>query len=70
MERIMTHLDIPGRLVKWRVEHGEYENDYQLVNTIKAQALTDFLTEMASLGHEEVWIVFVYGTSSKVGSGA
>ncbi|XP_075512757.1 uncharacterized protein LOC142548338 [Primulina tabacum] len=36
---------------------------------IKAQALSDFLTEMTQLGQEKVWRVFVDGAASKEGSG-
>ncbi|XP_073131021.1 uncharacterized protein [Henckelia pumila] len=52
--RIMTHPDASGRLVKWSVELGEYDIEYQLRKAIKAQALSDVLTEVATFGQEEV----------------
>ncbi|XP_073137981.1 uncharacterized protein [Henckelia pumila] len=67
--RIMTHPDASGRLVKWSVELGEYDIEYQPRNAIKAQALSDFLTEVATFGQEEVWKVFVDGASGVGGSG-
>lgn len=68
--RIMTHPDLTGRLVKWTVELGEYDIEYKLRTTIKAQALSDFLTEMINLGQEELWRVFVDSASNREGSGA
>ncbi|XP_073138302.1 uncharacterized protein [Henckelia pumila] len=67
--RIMTHPDASGRLVKWSVELGEYDIEYQPRKTIKVQALSDFLTEVAVFGQEEVWRVFVDGASGIGGSG-
>ncbi|XP_073121274.1 uncharacterized protein [Henckelia pumila] len=65
----MTHPDSSGRLVKWSVELGEYDIEYQPRKSIKAQALSDFLTEVATFGQEEVWRVFVDGASGVEGSG-
>ncbi|XP_073129012.1 uncharacterized protein [Henckelia pumila] len=65
----MTHPDASGRLVKWSVELGEYDIEYQPRKAIKAQALSDFLTEVAIFGQEEVWRVFVDGASGVGGSG-
>ncbi|XP_073121062.1 uncharacterized protein [Henckelia pumila] len=53
---IMTHPDASGRLVKWSVELGEYDIEYQPRKAIKAQALSDFLTEVAVFGQEEIEI--------------
>ncbi|XP_073121733.1 uncharacterized protein [Henckelia pumila] len=69
LRRVMTHPDASGRLVKWTVELGEYDIEYQPRKAIKAQALSDFLTEVATFGQEEVWRVFVNGASSIGGSG-
>ncbi|XP_073138018.1 uncharacterized protein [Henckelia pumila] len=67
--RIMTHPDASERLVKWSVELGEYDIEYQPRKAIKAQALSDFLTEVAVFGQEKVWRVFVDGASGVGGSG-
>ncbi|XP_073121004.1 uncharacterized protein [Henckelia pumila] len=67
--RVMTHPDTSGRLVKWAVELGEYDIEYQPRVAIKAQALSDFLTEILTFGQEEVWRVFMDGASSSEGSG-
>ncbi|XP_073137054.1 uncharacterized protein [Henckelia pumila] len=67
--RIMTHPDASGRLVKWSVDLGEYDIEYQPRKAIKTQALSDFLTEVAVFVREEVWRVFVDGASGAGGSG-
>ncbi|XP_073131539.1 uncharacterized protein [Henckelia pumila] len=61
--------DASGRLVKWAVELGEYDVEYKPRVAIKAQAFSDFLTEVITFGQEEVWRVFVDGVSSFEGSG-
>ncbi|XP_073138233.1 uncharacterized protein [Henckelia pumila] len=67
--RVMTQPDASGRLVKWAVELGEYDVEYKPRAAIKAQVLSNFLTEVITFGQEEVWRVFVDGASSLEGSG-
>ncbi|XP_073121211.1 uncharacterized protein [Henckelia pumila] len=67
--RILTHPNVSGRLVKWVTELGEYDIQYEPRTAIKAQALTDFLTETVHLESEDPWKVFVDGSSSIEGSG-
>ncbi|XP_073031274.1 uncharacterized protein [Primulina eburnea] len=67
--RIMTHAEVSGRMIKWTVELGEYDIEYKPRAAIKAQALSDFLTEMIQPGEEEVWRVFVDGASNISGCG-
>ncbi|XP_073294454.1 uncharacterized protein [Primulina huaijiensis] len=69
LERIMTHAEVSGRMVKWTLELGEYDIEYKPRVAIKAQALTDFLIEMIQPGEEEVWRIFVYGASNLSGCG-
>ncbi|XP_075515416.1 uncharacterized protein LOC142550060 [Primulina tabacum] len=56
-------------MVKWTIELGEYDIEYQPRAAIKAQALTDFLIEMVQPAEEEVWRVFVDGASNLSGCG-
>ncbi|XP_075515629.1 uncharacterized protein LOC142550286 [Primulina tabacum] len=67
--RIMTHSEVSGRMVKWTVELGEYDIEYKPRVAIKAQALSDFLSEIVQPNEEEVWRVFVDGASSFAGCG-
>ncbi|XP_075473968.1 uncharacterized protein LOC142505027 [Primulina tabacum] len=67
--KILTHSDIFGRLVKWTIEVGEYDIQYEPRTSIKAQALADFLAETVHQENEDPWKVYVDGSSSKEGSG-
>ncbi|XP_075473428.1 uncharacterized protein LOC142504447 [Primulina tabacum] len=67
--RIMTHSEVSGRMIKWTVELGEYDIEYKPRVAIKAQALSDFLSEMIQPSEEEVWKVSVDGASSLMGCG-
>ncbi|XP_075473815.1 uncharacterized protein LOC142504851 [Primulina tabacum] len=67
--RIMTHSEVFGRMIKWTVELGEYDIKYKPRVAIKAQALSDSLPEMVQPNEEEVWRVFVDGSSSLAGCG-
>ncbi|XP_075478914.1 uncharacterized protein LOC142519769 [Primulina tabacum] len=64
--RIMTHSKVSGWMIKWTVELGEYDIKYKRRVAIKAQALSDFLSELVQLD-EELWRVFVDGASSLAG---
>ncbi|XP_073017906.1 uncharacterized protein [Primulina eburnea] len=66
--RIMTHAEVSGRMIKWTVELGEYDIEYKPRVAIKAQALSDFLSEMIQPSGEEVWTVFVDEASSLAGA--
>ncbi|XP_074565139.1 uncharacterized protein LOC141821675 [Curcuma longa] len=67
--RVLTQPEASGRLIKWTVELGEYDIQYQPRTAIKAQALADFLVEIPKDEAEEEWKVYVDGSSNKQGSG-
>ncbi|KAL0405870.1 UNVERIFIED_CONTAM: hypothetical protein Slati_3900900 [Sesamum latifolium] len=67
--------DTSGHLIKWAVELSEYDISYLPHTTIKAQALTDFVSKMMGAPPEETpkdekWLLHVVGSSTTQGSGA
>ncbi|KAL0445346.1 UNVERIFIED_CONTAM: hypothetical protein Slati_2257300 [Sesamum latifolium] len=59
--------DASGRLVKWAVELGEHDIEYQGRTSIKAQVLADFIMEFASEQIQEKeggWLLHVNGSSN------
>ncbi|XP_012833996.1 PREDICTED: uncharacterized protein LOC105954857 [Erythranthe guttata] len=59
-----------GRIVKWAVELGQYEIQYQPRTSVKGQALADFIRETTRIPMEKEWRVYVDGSSTATGAGA
>lgn len=68
-QQILEKPDISGRMVKWAVELGEYEIEFESRTAIKAQALAYFLQEMTRVAEVKVWKAFVDGSVTKEASG-
>jgi hypothetical protein len=49
----MRKLDLSGRLANWVIELGEFDIEFHPRNTIKGQALADFLAEFTNLLESE-----------------
>ncbi|XP_073152040.1 uncharacterized protein [Henckelia pumila] len=67
--RILTRVDISGRLVKWTTELSEYDIQYEPRTAVKAQALADFLAKTRHMEAEDLWKVYVDGSSNSEGCG-
>lgn len=52
---------LSSRLVKWYIEHTEFDIDYKLLKSIKAQALANFIVERSVI--EEVIHAQVMGVT-------
>ncbi|XP_057808573.1 uncharacterized protein LOC131023048 [Salvia miltiorrhiza] len=65
--QVLGRPDLSGRMVKWAVELGEYDVEYELRTAIKAQALADFIQETTRRPMPEFWIAFVDGSVTKEG---
>jgi hypothetical protein len=48
-KKILQKPDLSGRLVNWAVELGEFDLEFYSRTAIKAQVLTDFITEFSNL---------------------
>ncbi|KAJ8464738.1 hypothetical protein OPV22_027290 [Ensete ventricosum] len=47
LPQILSKFDVAGRMLKWSVELGEFDIEYEPRKTIKDQVLADFLSELA-----------------------
>ena len=45
LKKVMNKLEATGRLIQWAIELSEFDIRYQPRNTIKTQALADFIAE-------------------------
>ena len=69
LKKAMNKLEAAGRLIQWVVELNEFDIKYQPRNTIKAQALANFIAEFTPNCddleeiNDEKWIVYVDGSS-------
>ncbi|XP_012842286.1 PREDICTED: uncharacterized protein LOC105962516 [Erythranthe guttata] len=59
-----------GRIVKWAIELGQYEIQYQPRTSVKGQALADFIRETTRIPIEKEWKIYVDGSSTTSGAGA
>ncbi|KAL0430428.1 UNVERIFIED_CONTAM: hypothetical protein Sradi_0668800 [Sesamum radiatum] len=67
LKQTLGKADTSGRLVKLAVELSEYDISYVPKTTIKAQALVDFISEVAGMSVEDnssdqVWLLHVDGS--------
>ncbi|KAL2243317.1 UNVERIFIED_CONTAM: Retrovirus-related Pol polyprotein from transposon [Sesamum indicum] len=78
LKHVMSRPEASGRLIKWAVELGQYDIEYQPRTTQKAQVLADFITELISDPKEpgtveqpcSKWMLHVDGSSNVNNGGA
>ncbi|KAL2235270.1 UNVERIFIED_CONTAM: Retrovirus-related Pol polyprotein from transposon opus [Sesamum indicum] len=61
LKSILFRPEASGRLIKWAVELGEYDIDYQIRTTKKAQVLADFVMELAGEPTQEPTGILIQG---------
>jgi ribonuclease HI len=69
----MQKLDLSGRLANWAIELGQFDLEFVPRNAIKGQVLADFLAELTNLPEakeEQIYIIYVDGSSTKKSGGA
>ena len=71
LKKAMNKLEAAGRLIQWAIELSEFDIRYQPRNTIKAQALADFIAEFTpshvdldEIEGNKTWVVHVDGLST------
>lgn len=75
LKKAINKLKVAGRLIQWAVELSKFNVRYQPRNTIKAQALADFIAEFTPNYDDleeingEKWIVYVDGLSTQYAGG-
>lgn len=69
LRRVVSHLDVSRRFVKWVTKLRKYDNKFEPQTTVKAQALADFLAEKVQVEEEEQRRIYVDGSSFQMGNG-
>ncbi|XP_011078668.1 uncharacterized protein LOC105162366 [Sesamum indicum] len=72
LKYVMSRPEASGRLIKWGVELGQYDIDYQPRTAQKAELLADFVIELSSDPEEQncKWMLHVDGSSNANNGGA
>ncbi|XP_057811780.1 uncharacterized protein LOC131026016 [Salvia miltiorrhiza] len=68
-KQILGRPDLVGKMVKWAIELGEYEVEFEPRTTIRAQALADFIQEATRWPMRGPWTAQVDGSVTKEGCG-
>ncbi|KAK7281396.1 hypothetical protein RIF29_09353 [Crotalaria pallida] len=73
LRQVLHKPDLAGRMVSWSVELSEFDITYEPRKAMKSQALADFITEFTDIPSDisqNLWSVYVDGSSNKKGAGA
>ena len=75
LDDILRNKEASDRIIKWAVELGTYAIEFRLHQTIKSQALTDFIAEWTDMqtpvlvNHPEHWTKYFDGSLNLDGAG-
>ncbi|XP_019447232.1 PREDICTED: uncharacterized protein LOC109350451 [Lupinus angustifolius] len=71
-QAILHKPELAGRMITWSIELSQFDIRFEPCTAIKSQVLSDFVAELAALegDPEQVWTIFVDGSSNPRGSGA
>jgi hypothetical protein len=76
LRKVMQKLDLFGILANWAIELGQFDLEFVLRNTIKGQALVDFLVDFTNLPEVEEpemkqkWVIYVDDSLTRKSGGA
>nr|XP_018681665.1 PREDICTED: uncharacterized protein LOC108952829 [Musa acuminata subsp. malaccensis] len=75
LRQVLTKFDVAGRLLRWAVELSEHDISYVPRTAIKAQAVADFVAELAQMDGDpgqtpEAWTLHVDSSANLRGAGA
>nr|XP_025612049.1 uncharacterized protein LOC112705434 [Arachis hypogaea] len=73
LRQVLSKPELAGRLIKWAIEHSEFDIQYHPRGSIKSQHLVDFITELTEpcpIASSSEWTLFVDGASNPHGAGA
>ncbi|XP_019418532.1 PREDICTED: uncharacterized protein LOC109329311 [Lupinus angustifolius] len=72
IRQILHKPELAGRMITWSIELSQFDIHFEPRTTIKSQVLSDFVAELAASegDREQVWTIFVDGSSNPRGSGA
>ncbi|RDX65215.1 hypothetical protein CR513_56145, partial [Mucuna pruriens] len=66
-------LDLARRTIRWTIQLSKFNISFERKGHIKAQALSNFITKLASIGHNSSngreWFLSIDGVSNQRGSG-
>ncbi|XP_059431476.1 uncharacterized protein LOC132164979 [Corylus avellana] len=71
LKKVLRKLDLSGRLANWAIELGQFDIEFLPRNSLKGQALADFLAKFTNLPDitswpsDETWVIYVDGSSTK-----
>jgi hypothetical protein len=76
LRKVMQKLDLFGILANWAIKLGQFDLEFVLRNTIKGQALVDFLVDFTNLPKVEEpemkqkWVIYVDDSLTRKSGGA